>query len=146
MAKQTNKAKVSKSAIYIPLPDEFLNMLDEPWLMVKQGEKPEELSLLDILITTTRRLPVKDGGDAERTLELIQTFKAALKDEPDYIELRKADYDWMLTQFKDHAHKIWAAPDSAYLRRWLVDHVTEDTPTESPNGVAEIPQEEAVPA
>ena len=148
MAKKTNRAIVSTSAMYIPLPNEFLNMLDEPWILVKQDELPVELSLLDILIITVRRMPAKDHGESERALELIQTFKAALSnDDAEYVEVRKADYEWMQGQFKAHAHKFWAAPDSAFLRKWLDDNTTDQMPEgaaveQSPNGVVDVPEGE----
>ena len=140
------KAKVAKSFVYIPLPEEFLTAMGEPWMTAQSANSPpEELGTLDVLIISLRRLPVKDAGDAERTLELLQIFKAALDSDSDYVEVRKADFDWMQTHFKEHAHKFWAAPDSAYLRKWLEEHTTDKHPKDddSPNGVAEIPKDAA---
>ena len=79
-----------------------------------------------------------------RTLELLQIFKAALDTDSDYVEVRKADFDWMQTHLKEHAHKFWAAPDSAFLRKWLEDNTTDRQPDDSPNGVAKIAEEESV--
>ena len=139
MAKtKSNKAVITTQFVYIPIPDEFLNVMDESWMITLQGG-PQEANLLEVLLYTVRRLPVKDAGDAERALEILQILKSANSQEDiEYVELRQTDFDWMKAQFKDHAHKLWAAPDSAYLRKWLEANVTTEEPKESPDGIAEL--------
>lgn len=139
--KSSRKVTIAKQAVYLPVPDEFLNCLDEPW-MVTLADGPQEANCLEVLIYTVRRLPVKDAGEAERALELLQIFKAANEQETvEYVELRQSDFDWMKIQFKEHAHKLWAAPDSAYLRKWLDDNIQTRIPDidkKSPDGITEV--------
>jgi len=79
------------------------------------------MDLREVLLYTVRRCPVKTGEDAERALELFQALKEA--ENANCIQLRKADFDWMLTHFHQMAHTVWLAPDSAYLRKWLRENV-----------------------
>ena len=131
----------AKQSVYLSIPDEFLNVMDEPWMITLQ-DGPQEANCLEVLIYTVRRLPVKDAGEAERALEMLQILKAANEQEDaEYVELRQADFDWMKAQFKEHAHKLWAAPDSAYLRKWLDNNVQTKEPQAifeeaSPDGLA----------
>lgn len=135
--KQSKKATIARRSVFLPIPDEFLNVMDELW-MIASPDGPEEANCLEVLIHTIRRLPVKDAGEAERALEILQIFKTANEQEnAEYVEFYQADFDWMKSQFKEHAHKLWAAPDSAYLRKWLDDNVQIKEPAESPDGVAE---------
>ena len=144
--KPSKRAAIAKQSVYLPIPEEFLNVMDEIWTVTLQ-DGPEEANFLEVLIYTVRRLPVKDAGEAERALELLQVLKAANEQEAaEYVELRQSDFDWMTRQFKEHAHKLWAAPDSALLRKWLDDNVRTREPEGekgSPDGVAEAVSLEA---
>jgi len=129
-----NKKPVARQVVYLPIPDEFFNCMDEYWAITEKDGVHDECSLLDVLMYTIRRLPVKDAGEAERSLELLQVLKAADKQEADYVEFHHSDFDWIKSQFREHAHKLWAAPDSAYLRKWLEDNAQTKEPEASSNG------------
>jgi len=133
MSRNGKKATVARQSVYLSIPDEFLNCMDEPWMVTLQGG-PQEANCLEVLMYTVRRLPVKDAGEAEHALEVLQILKAAnSQDSVDYVELQQRDFDWLVAQFKDHAHKLWAATDSAFLRKWLSDSAQ----TKEPNEVAD---------
>lgn len=134
-----NKKSSSPVMVRIPEPEEFLDIDDEPWSWrLTSGEWAEDVSLREVLKFTIRNLKVKNGEDAERTLDLIMSLKET--DEGD-IFMRKADFDWMTTQFKLMGHGIWKAPDSAYLIRVLnesVESYMPDTDTDTDTEPAEL--------
>ena len=101
------------SRVYIVVPEEFTDCMGDSWNS-QTSEGIVQLDFLDVLLFTIRRCPVPNAEDSERSYELIKTIRAA---ENGYVELRRSDYDWMITQFKAHAHKLWTAPDAAHLRK-----------------------------
>lgn len=111
--------KVSSSnLVYLPVEEEFLDSIGNTWRLKSDSE---EMDLRDVLTTTVRRCPVKTGGDAERTLDLIRAIRA---EDDGFIEMRKDDYDWMIAHFKEMAHNVWNPPDAAYLIYYLKENVT----------------------
>ena len=121
------------SRVYIVTPEEFTDCMGDPWNS-QTSEGIVQLDFLDVLLFTVRRCPVQNAEDSERALELIQTIRAA---ENGWIELRRSDYDWMMTQFKAHAHKLWTAPDAAHLRKVVEANLSttrpkSETPLETP--------------
>ena len=105
----------ARPKVYLPVPEEFLDLMGDPWRGV-QNSRVIEMDLPAILMYTLRQAPVKTGGDSIRTLECYQI----LKDTPDgIISMPKDDWDWMISHFKEMAHQVWKAPDAAYLTRWL---------------------------
>lgn len=110
--------------VYITVPEEFRDCMGDPWTsQTVQGIV--ELGFTDALLLTIRRCPVQNAEDSERSLELIETIRGT---EDGVIELRRADYDWMMMQLKANAHKTWNAPDAAYLRRTVEAAVSAKKP------------------
>lgn len=116
-SKERSTAKAEGAQrVYITIPDELTDCMGEPWT-AQAGNELLTLDFMDVLLFTVRKCPVQNAEDSERALELIHSIKDT---ENGYIELRRSDYDWMISQFKAHAHKIWTAPDAAHLRK-LID-------------------------
>jgi hypothetical protein len=112
--------------VYLPVPEEFLDIMGEPWSSMRAGVITD-MDLPEVLMFTVRHAPVKNGGDALRTLDCFLSIKEA----PDgVIEMVRDDWDWMLSHFKEMAHNVWKAPDAAYLVRWLENNVQQTPPTE----------------
>ena len=102
--------------VYLPIPKEFLDIMGEPWQMLRDNQ----LDLVEVLMFTVRQCPVKTGGDALRTLDCF----TAIKETPDgVVEMARDDWDWMLAHFKEFSHNVWKAPDAAYLVRWLEQNI-----------------------
>lgn len=102
--------------IKIDIPENFIDVMDEPW-----ATPNGELDLKGVLLLTIRKSPVKSGEDAERTLVLIQ----AIKQSNGHIELSGPDFDWMIEHLKQNAWRIWAPPDAAYLVQYLQRNKSE---------------------
>lgn len=113
--KREEKAK-ERRRIYIPIPDEFLDVEGDTWKTALPGSGVKELDFVGVLAHTIRRLPVKTGHDAERNLDILSSIKA-VGDNDKYLVLEEDDYNWMVEQMKEHGHLVWLAPDSAYLVR-----------------------------
>ncbi len=96
--------------IIIPIPDNFLDMMGEPW-----RTPTEVLGLREVLMLTLRRCPVQSGEDAERTLSILEN----VRDANGSIHLSEREFKWMIEHFKNNAFRIWAPPDAAYLVRHL---------------------------
>jgi hypothetical protein len=144
--KVSRKAAVDKFSVWLPIPEQFLTVMDDGWAITLQDGIHSDIGLLQVLIYTVRRLPVKDAGDAERSLEVLQILKAADEDEAvEYLELRRTDYDWVINQLREHCHKLWAAPDSAYLRHWLQDNLLSNKPSTDPAKPSGPPREGSDP-
>ena len=125
VARSTSKAEDSQH-IYLIVPEAFSDCMGEDWVV----QTPTETSIFDfkdVMLHTLRKCPVQNAEDSERALEIIKTIKGT---ENGFIELRRADYDWMDSQFKTHAHKLWNPPDAAHLRKVLADSLTTTKPTE----------------
>jgi len=120
--KVAKKKAQTAAKVWIEIPEEFLDVVDEPWQFNNRGTV-EELDFVEVLQHTIRFTPVKNGGDAERTLDILTTLR---EDHNGHIEMRQSDYDWMLAHFKELAFNLWKAPDSAYLVRYL-EAVTRKT-------------------
>jgi hypothetical protein len=123
-----------QSKWYIPIPPLFVDSVGDPWRVVNIAH-----TLLEVLIFTIRKCPVKTGDDADRTLSLLNLFRSIDTTEQPYIPIDRGDFDWMIAHFKEYAHIVWQAPDSAFLRRWLIDNKkakpTTATGAVSTNGV-----------
>ena len=116
----------SRPKVYLPVPDEFLDVMDQPWSVTQGGIEAGYLPA--ILMHTVRSIPVKTGNDSIRTLDCFQ----AIKNTPDgVIEMPRDDWDWMLSHFKDGGHMVWKAPDAAYLVRYLEKNVLQSPPEPS---------------
>ena len=105
--------------VYLPVDEDFTDVVGEPW---KTSRLDDALNLREVLTHTVRRCPVNNGGDAERTYELLQAIRR--EESNGFIELRKDDYDWMVAHIKETGHQVWLAPDAAHLVHYLQDHVT----------------------
>ncbi len=129
--KKLSRPKTARKLVWLPVPDEFLDVMGELWNVRRNdGTIDEDVGFLRVVMTTIRRCPVATAGDSERAYDILQVFRSAEGDEAEYVELSQDDFDWMQRHFKEHSHKIWAAPDSAYLRKWLEDRVLEENPEE----------------
>ena len=117
----------SRTKVYIPIPDEFLDIDGEPWSLRGVGD---DLDLAEIIAHTVRRCPVKTGEDAERTLDIFMAIRDREEDAI-YIEMSKSDFEWMISHFKEVAHQFWLAPDTRYLIRYLEDAKMTKPPEES---------------
>ena len=116
-----------QATAYIPIPAVFLDAVDMPWrLDLGNGRVSDPIGLREVLKVTARKIPVKDAGEAERSLDVLN----ALKDETSehYIALPWNDWGWMKARFREMAHAIWEGADSAYLRRYLDEVVTKTPP------------------
>lgn len=124
-AEQKKQKIEGRPRVYLLIPDEFLDLTDQPWTALRGNNASQNMDLLEVLMFTIRNCPVKTGGDAMRTLDCFQ----ALKDTPDgMIEIARDDWDWMLDHFKEFAQTVWKAPDAAYLIRWLEQNVQLSPP------------------
>ena len=126
MAKE--KAKEEKiPRVYIPIPDpeEFLDVMGNPWT-TQANQEPMDMA--EVLLHTVRYAPVKTAEDAERALDIVTTLKNA----DGYIEMSQVDYEWMMRHLKETAHILWKAPDSAYLRRFIEKTKSHKKPGDSP--------------
>lgn len=109
-----------KEIVFIKVPDKFEDCIGGTWdIMQPNNQVEKDIGLVRVLITTIRRCPVKSGEDAERSLDLIRIFKKESDEKTGWIEVERDDFSWMLRIFKETAHQVWAAPDSAYLCEWL---------------------------
>mgnify|MGYP001608533828 CR=1 FL=1 len=106
--------------VCITVPVEFVDCMGGVWEGVR-GAETFEMGFVDVLLATLRRCPVTDVESSERSLEILQTIRGT---ENGTIMLRRADYDWMLTQFRAHAHKMWTGPDAAHFRKVLEQSTT----------------------
>ena len=124
---RTSAKSESAARVYITAPELFTDCMGEEWT-AKDGETGQvvTMDLLDVVLMTVRRCPVQTAEDGERALEIIQTIKSTTNGA---IELRRADYDWMMGQMKAHAHKLWSGADSAHLRK-VVEAAVSSTPPE----------------
>ena len=113
--KAAQKKASTRSKVFIPIPDEFLDVDGEPWIV--RGVDGD-LDLADVIAHTVRRCPVKTGEDAERTLDIFMAIRDRDGD-TDYIEMDTGDFEWMISHFKEVAHTFWMAPDARYLIRYL---------------------------
>jgi len=109
-----NGTKPGSPYIYIPIPEEWRDSMGDAW-GIARGGVIEELDFIATLQWSIRKLPVKTAEDAERALDILQVTRAA----GDTLELRKDDYDWLITRFRESLHLIWSGPESALLRRYL---------------------------
>ncbi len=82
------------------------------------------MGLKEVLIHTVRRAPVTTAEDSERALDVL----TGLKEADDQIEMAWEDFDWMRSHVKALAFRVWAAPDAAYLGRYL-DEAASSTPS-----------------
>mgnify|MGYP001582538894 FL=1 len=126
-AGKATKKLEGRPKVYLPVPDEFLDIMGEPWSSMRAGVVTD-MDLAEVLMFTVRHAPVKTAGDVPRTLDIFNAINEA---SDGTIEMVRDDWDWMLTHFKEMAHNVWKAPDSAYLVRWLEENVTD-----KPAGVA----------
>lgn len=103
----------------IPVPANFLDLDDNPW---SAGPQKQDMDLAQVIAHTVRFSPVARFDDAERGLAVIMAIKA----HNGSIALAEDDYDWLITQMKGNAHKVWLAPDAAYLVQYIESHVREE--------------------
>ena len=114
---RAKRKAASRTKVYIPIPEEFLDLEEEPWTL--RGVEGE-LDLVDVIAHTVRRCPVKTGDDAEHTLDIFQAIREQEDyDEKGYLEMPKADFEWMIAHFKEVAHGFWLPPDARFLIRYL---------------------------
>ena len=115
----------SSAKVYLTIPPQFLDLMDQPWRAVQAGNIVQELDLRDILMFTLRQAQVRTAGDSFRALDCFQALKTA----PDgVIEMNRDDWDWMLAHFREVAHTVWKVTDGAYLVQWLENNVSETEP------------------
>jgi hypothetical protein len=121
----------------ITIPEKFTDCMGEPWDIAKGIDEvtgkqimDKDIGLVGVLKLTIRKMPVKSGEDAERSLDLLRMFKTAKPG--DTIEISQHDYSWLMSQLKEYAHSIWTAPDAAWVREWLTENIgkIENVPTE----------------
>ena len=126
MPKPASVESESSARVYIKIPEQFTDCMGEGWT-AKYAETGQvvTLGLLDVMLMTVRRCPTPTAEDGERALEIIQTIKATTNGA---IELRRADYDWMMAQMKAHAHKLWPGADAAHLRKTIEASVSSTPP------------------
>jgi len=155
-----SKAAVAKQASYIPVPDEFLNIVGEAWAyqgtlglhICKPGSCPQidcehDSALLDVLIHSVRRFEVKDLEGAHRSKDIVRLLQYANDEGFDWVEMSRNDFDWMKARLTEQI-RLWASADWAHLMEWLSNNVQTKEPKEpkeskestaapvSPDGVA----------
>jgi hypothetical protein len=106
----------SVGKVRIPIPEEFLDVMDEPWQTRESDGTIRDLDFQGVLVRTIRRAPVKTGEDAEKTLDILSAIKGA---DNGYIEFTQNEFDWFLSHVKNTAFAIWLAPDAAFLAKYL---------------------------
>lgn len=120
---------------YIPLPEEFLGIDGEPWQWSTAGEV-KEMDFLEVLVHTCRFMrPSRDNpspGDIERLRDLVYDFQNAMEmDQAEVLEMRQSDFDWMVSQFKEHGKNAWNPVDIAHLYGWLEKNVQKASADEA---------------
>lgn len=116
-----NPAKPFISRAQIPVPDTFVGRYGDPWIFAKDNER-QELDFLGVLFTTCFYTPVKTAEESDRQGEVCDEIFNAQQSEADVLELREADFDWMMRHFELTAHLLWRGPEAAYLRKYLRDN------------------------
>lgn len=111
--------------MYIPVDGDFLDMMGELWTTSDRPTRGMDLG--EVIVHTVRRMSAATYGDGERAYDVIQSI---LNHTNGYIDLRKDDYDWMIAQMKDKAHRLWASPDAVYLVRHIESVKTMKVPTD----------------
>jgi len=117
------KATAPKQLVYLPVPDEFLDIEGEPWSKLSKDRTLQEMDLRGVLQHTMRECPVHVAGDVHKALDLFEAIGDESTD--GVITLSKDDYDWMMAHFREFIHTVWKAPDAAYLLRYL-DNIKQD--------------------
>ena len=115
---------------YLPLPEEFLGIDGETWTWVTPTEV-KEMDFLEVLIHTCRFMrPARDNpaqGDVERLRDLVYDFQDAMElEDAEVLEMRRSDFDWMVSQFKEHGKNAWNPVDMAHLYGWLEKNVQDN--------------------
>lgn len=130
-SQREKQPQVATSAkCYIPLPEEFLGIDGEPWTWASPTEV-KEMGFLEVLIHTCRFMRLaRDNppqGDVERLRDLVYDFQYAMElEHAEVLEMRQSDFDWLVSQFKDHGKNAWNPVDMAHLYGWLEKHVQKD--------------------
>jgi len=131
--------------VWIPIPDEFLDLNDESWTLLRARGEIEEMELVEVLRHTLRRTSGTTHGDGEKALDILNHLKQYLpldhepkdgEEEPEVIQMSRDDFDWMQTQFKEQGGSVWTNADAAYLVRWLQNNVFNKDPREEDEEVA----------
>ena len=138
--KAAEKKKADREMAYFPFPEEFIDVEGDDWRARVPGGLSEPLDMREVLRVSARGMPVKDAGDADRSLDVLE----AIGDETGgwYIAMTWSEWEWFQSQLREYAHTIWAAPDSAFLRRQLGKMVTKEQPAK-PDWYAEEEAAEA---
>lgn len=121
--KQVETKALGRAMVSLPLPEEFLDPVDEPWSTPSPGGGSEDVGLLGALVYTLRRLAARNNEDSDRNLDLLTIMKNTTGST---LRLSRSDYDWLLSRLKEGAHTVWLGPDSAYLVRYIEDHVKKE--------------------
>ena len=115
------------SRVALKIPDPWLDCMDKPWSL-GSSDGVEVLDFRHVVIHSLRRMPVQSGEDAERTLDILHVFKDGAVS--NVVVLDKTDYAWLTKHLREHAHRLWNAPDSALLVRYVSDGVNATEITE----------------
>ena len=129
------KAQTAREYRYIPIPEEFLDVMGEPWATPTDPN----LGLTRVLTISIRRSPSKSNEEAERAYDVVKAILAAELEDAEYITLLKEDYEWVIAVLKAHAHTIWSGPDAVRLRKYIEEVVVSKLPTDSGSGDDETP-------
>lgn len=127
---KARKKATSGKKVYLSIPEEFLDVMGEPWAIPSGRGESLELDFLEVLIQTIRQGRVQTIEEAERSLDLLSIVKEVNDDisEPSYIEFTRGDFDYMISHLRKTAHMIWLPPDAAFLIRYINEISTEEKP------------------
>jgi hypothetical protein len=109
------RAPLNTNEVWVPPQETLKDCMGQPWRLTATGDP---MNLRAVLLRAVRLCPVRNGGDAERTYNLVQAIQA---EDHGMIKFTKTDFDWMIAHFKEMGHQVWSPPDSF----WLVKHLGE---------------------
>lgn len=121
-----NRAPANTNEVWVPPHEELKDCTGESWRITSGGD---QLNMRAVLLRTVRMCPVKNGGDAERTYNLVKAIQA---EDSGYIKFVKTDFDWMVMHLKEAGHQVWSPPDAFWLVKLLGDTVIMAVPEETP--------------
>lgn len=129
---------ITRSLVYIPMPDSFYDSVDEEFAVQRKDGRLEALpDFWGILLWTLRRLPGRNSEDGDRALDIMQLIKDQKREGSDELVLSRSDYDWLVSRLKEGCHLVWNPPDAAVVRRYVTSAAVFGESETSQNGSGE---------